>query len=344
MFSRAVAGANASVLGRLAVKEGPQIEYKRSPRAKADGDVLVKVPAARVDALWRRDDAGYLGPGDAGIGKRREGVETFIKKKGELYATQAYYDPVEGRMVVVDGRHRLAVLRDNGAETLVLSVRPENLDAFVAASGGVPMEGEEGVRVNVPPSLTPEGYVPSTDGVLARYGAATIQSFEDVLRNGMLTGKPWGDVREELVSKSPFLQGAPRSWAERILRTETMGAYNRAGWEAIRAADDDLGDMVKILSATFDNRTAWDSYQVHGQIRRVDEAFAWNGGLYQAPPNRPNDREVVVPHRISWPLPPDLAWRSDAEVIAAWKRDRRLGSPPARPQMTTVPLDRFGKG
>jgi hypothetical protein len=160
-------------------------------------------------------------------------------------------------------------------------------------------------------------------GVLSRYSVATIGEFEDVLRKGMLTGKPWGDVRDELTSKSPFLEGAPRSWAERIVRTETMGAYNRAGWETIRAADDELGDMVKILSAVFDDRTGWDSYQVHGQIRRPDEAFAWKGGAYQAPPNRPNDREVVVPHRISWPIPEELAWRGDGEVQAAWKRERR---------------------
>lgn len=180
-------------------------------------------------------------------------------------------------------------------------------------------------------------------GVLSRYSIATVGAFEDVLRVGMLTGKPWGDVREELVTKSPFLQGAPKSWAERIVRTETMGAYNRAGWESIREADDELGDMVKILSAVFDDRTGWDSYQVHGQIRRPDEAFAWRGGLYQAPPNRPNDREVVVPHRIAWPIPSELGWRSDGEVAAAWKRERRKGGPPGRPQMTTVPLSRFGR-
>jgi hypothetical protein len=180
-------------------------------------------------------------------------------------------------------------------------------------------------------------------GVLSRYGMATIGEFEAVLQRGMLTGKAWGDVRDELTSKSPFLEGAPKSWAERIVRTETMGAYNRAGWETIRAADDELGDMCKILSATFDDRTGWDSYQVHGQIRLPDEAFAWMGGLYQAPPNRPNDREVVVPHRISWPIPDELAWRSDAEVAAAWKRDRRKGSPSGRPLMTTVELARFGK-
>lgn len=178
--------------------------------------------------------------------------------------------------------------------------------------------------------------------VLTRYTLNTIGEFEKVLSTGLATRKPWGDVREELIRKSPFLKGAPASWAERIVRTETMGALNRAGWESIRSADDDLGDMVKILSATFDARTGWDSYQVHGQIRRPDQAFAWAGGLYQHPPNRPNDREVVVPHRTAWPIPPELSWRSDAEVLSAWQRDRRRGSPPARPKMTTVPLTRFG--
>ena len=191
---------------------------------------------------------------------------------------------------------------------------------------------------NVPPSPMREG------GVLSRYAMNTIGEFEGILQTGVVTGKPWADVRAQLVDASPFLQGAPRYWAERIVRTESMAAYNRAGWETIRAADDELGDMVKILSATFDNRTGWDSYQIHGQIRLPDEAFSWAGGLYQHPPNRPNDREVVVPHRISWPIPDELAWRSDAEVFAAWERDRRRGSPPPRPQpMTTVPLKKFGR-
>jgi hypothetical protein len=190
----------------------------------------------------------------------------------------------------------------------------------------------------VAPRMNAEG------GVLSRYSMETIGVFEDTLRKGMITGKPWGDVRQELIDNSPFLQGAPRFWAERIIRTETMTAYNRAGWETIREADDELGDMTKILSATFDNRTGWDSYQVHGQIRRPDEAFQWAGGFYQHPANRPNDREVVVPHRISWPIPNELTWRSDAEVVAAWQRDRRKGAPPPRPKMTTIDLKRFGRG
>lgn len=124
----------------------------------------------------------------------------------------------------------------------------------------------------------------------------------------------------------------------------TMGGYNRAGWEATRAADDELGDMVKILCATFDDRTGWDSYQVHGQIRLPDQAFEWADGAYQHPPNRPNDREVVVPHRIAWPIPANLVPVGDDLVAAVYARQRKTGGPGPRPLMTTVDLGRFGAG
>jgi len=184
---------------------------------------------------------------------------------------------------------------------------------------------------------------PAKAGILARYGAATIEHFEGVLQTGMLAGKSVADMRDELTSASPFLQQAPAFWAERVVRTETMGVYNRANWESIRAADDDLGDMVKILCMTDDERTGWDSYQVHGQIRLPDEAFEWRDGMYQHPPNRPNDREIVVPHRISWVIPKYLAWRSDEQVMLRYKRTRKTGAPGERPNMTTVDLGRFGK-
>lgn len=184
---------------------------------------------------------------------------------------------------------------------------------------------------------------PAKQGILDRYGLATVERFEGVLQNGILTRKPWAEVRADIVAESPFLQGAPAHWAERIVRTETMGAYNRAGWEANREADEQLGDVVKILSATFDDRTASDSYAVHGQVRFPDEAFESWYGLYQHPPNRPNDREIVVPHRIAWPIPPYLRQMGPGEVAARWAHERRKGAVPARPLMTTVELSRFGR-
>lgn len=129
-----------------------------------------------------------------------------------------------------------------------------------------------------------------------------------------------------------------------------MGAYNRSILENGEEANEVVGgDMVKILVAGFDDRTGWDSYQVHGQIRRLDEPFEWvtkNGDTiaYMTPPNRPNDREVVVFHRMAWPIPDELKPVSDSEYEARFAEQNKKGSPPERPKMSTVPLSAFGTG
>jgi len=180
-------------------------------------------------------------------------------------------------------------------------------------------------------------------GILERYGEAVIGKFEQQLQVGLITRKAWKDVRESLITESPFLQDAPLYWAERIVRTETIGAYNRANWEVMRGVDEELGDMCKILCATFDNRTGADSYAVHGQIRKTEEAFDTWQGLIQHPPARPNDREVIVPHRVAWPIPPYLAWKSDGEIAARWRALGNKRPVPPRPEMTTIEIEKFGK-
>jgi hypothetical protein len=180
-------------------------------------------------------------------------------------------------------------------------------------------------------------------GILQRYSHGTIKHFEEILQRGLVTKKSLRDMREEIRDSSPFLKQKPAHWAERIVRTEIMGAHNRAGWHSIQAANDELGDMVKILAATFDDRTGSDSYSIHGMIRRPDEPFEWWEGAFQCPPNRPNDREIVVPHRISWEIPEYLLPKSDDEIEAVWKLEGRKGAPPERPVMTTVDLELFGR-
>lgn len=178
-------------------------------------------------------------------------------------------------------------------------------------------------------------------GVLDRYGGNVIQNFEETLQMRLVTRAPWADVREQITRSSPFLRQAPAHWAERITRTEVMHANNTAALETIKAADEELDGMCKILSCTFDGRTGADSVAVHGQIRRVSEPFeSWNGS-FQAPPDRPNDRASVVPHREGWPIPAGLAWKSAGDIAAAWAREGRKGSPPGRPKMTTVDLKKF---
>ncbi len=187
-----------------------------------------------------------------------------------------------------------------------------------------------------------EGDAKAGPGILKRYGDAVVERFEKRLQQRFIQGKSWNDVRNELIADSPFLQQAPASWAERIVRTEVMGAHNVANLETMKGAEEEVGGMLKILAATFDNRTASDSYAVHGQIRRVNEPFEDWRHAYQHPPNRPNDREVVVPHNMRWPIPAQLEPRSDGEVASRWSQEGRKGSPPRRPNMSTVPRAQIG--
>lgn len=220
-------------------------------------------------------------------------------------------------------------------------VRPMALDEAAILDAG-----SRGADASILRRLLSDPDHPARAGILERYGTEVVGSFEDEMRVGLVSDKPWPEVRESLVDQSPFLMKAPAHWAERILRTETSNAYNASALGSMKEANDQVGgDMVKILAATFDDRTAADSYAVHGQIRRLDEPFdTWQGPVMN-PPARPNDREVVVPHRIGWPIPPELAHRAPAEVSARWKMEGRKGPHPPIPLRTTVPLASFsGKG
>jgi hypothetical protein len=184
---------------------------------------------------------------------------------------------------------------------------------------------------------------PGKPGVLDRYGGAVMDNIENELGLRFLAKRSWQETIEAVTEKSPFLQGAPAYWAERLVRTEVMSASNSAAHAGIQALDDELGDACKVLVATFDNRTAADSFACHGQIRRPKEYFdTWQGKVMH-PPARPNDREVVVPHRISWPIPAELEPRSPGEVSAKWREEGHRGGHPPIPKRSTIDLALFGK-
>ena len=256
--------------------------------------------------------------------------DTMVDATGNV--TELAVDNVVGYMSRADAEFR-------GAGTQPLAL--DDAEMFSRAS-----QGARSSLLNrlVRGPHAPEGRgAAAKGGILRRYGENTVEQFETILQRGVLARKSRAEMQAEITAASPFLQKAPAHWAVRIVRTELMGAYGRAGWEATREADDQLGDVVKILSAVFDNRTAADSYAVHGQIRLPEEMFqTWQGEI-QHPPSRPNDREIVVSHRISWVLPKYLRWKTDSEVADRWhKFEKRKQAPPPRPLMTTVDIERFG--
>ncbi|MEY5061177.1 MAG: Phage Mu protein like protein, partial [Planctomycetota bacterium] len=161
-----------------------------------------------------------------------------------------------------------------------------------------------------------------------RYGAAMIGEMEGMIRVGLTMGAsmddmigwftghggpkgkvslratvtPSGVVRLEEADIPEGLFERKRYWAERIVRTEVLRAYNGArqeAFEAIRATD--FPDLKKKIVAILDSRTAEDSIAVNGQVRGLGELFVDGAGRqYLYPPARPNDRETTIPWRDEW--------------------------------------------
>jgi hypothetical protein len=216
---------------------------------------------------------------------------------------------------------------------------------------GMLHEGVSGARASVLRRLASEpapkgrhhrGRQRARVGILSRYGIETVGAFEQELRVGLVAKKSWTEMREAITKRSPFLQGKPAHWAHRIVRTEIMSAHGAAAHHSIQRANQDLGGgMLKVLSETFDDRTAADSWADHAQVRRPDEDFENWYGPFPYPAGRPNDRAVVVPHMQRWPLPEYLQQKTDEEVEEAWRAEGHKKPCPERPLMSTV--DGFGE-
>jgi len=136
----------------------------------------------------------------------------------------------------------------------------------------------------------------------ARYGAKTVSAIEDAIAKNMIIGTPWAEAREEVYDLVREQVGGKQWMVDRIVRTEVSAVHNATTMAALLEEDAADDPMLKKLVATFDPVTGQDSRLLHGQTRRLDELFTdvTTGRKFDAPPNRPNDREIVVGWRRSW--------------------------------------------
>lgn len=114
---------------------------------------------------------------------------------------------------------------------------------------------------------------------------------------------------------------AERWKVERTTRTELCRAYNAAQEDAIDMLERDQPGFFKrwtervsdATGAPMDKRVGKDSIVLHGQIVRPGQLFTMPevgdaprtmiGMKWSAPPNRPNDRAVLLPWRKEWKIP-----------------------------------------
>ncbi len=116
-----------------------------------------------------------------------------------------------------------------------------------------------------------------------------------------------GDSYHEVVSKLGKY-GIGEEWkVERLARTELHNIYNVGKLKGMEETKkEDLPDLMKAIIHPLDNRTADDSKHLAklNPIVEIDEPFeyTWNGKkrVFMAPPDRPNDRGILIPYRKAW--------------------------------------------
>lgn len=140
-----------------------------------------------------------------------------------------------------------------------------------------------------------------------RYGEESVRRIEMVVARQMVLGKPWIDAIDELESNMRHVAGGLKWKVMRTAVTETSAAYNGTILATLEEEDEPDDPVYKRLVATFDRRTGKDSILLHGQTKEVREPFydPVRSRYYMAPPNRPNDREIIVGWRRRWGVAED---------------------------------------
>lgn len=156
---------------------------------------------------------------------------------------------------------------------------------------------------------------------MARYGVRVVRRIEGELGTALALGESHAQAIDRV------MQAGEVEWhgAERIVRTELSFAANASAREAADEQAEELdGDLwtrwtehVSDGGAPLDDRVGVDSEAMHGQVAPPGGMFTQPpsapdgdnvgdslvGQQWSCPPNRPNDRAVLVPWRASWGVP-----------------------------------------
>lgn len=153
--------------------------------------------------------------------------------------------------------------------------------------------------------------VTQTNNLLIDKHEASLDAYSSALRSQIA-----GSLSQAVIEKVSLAEVVKRlssffigeEWKLlRIARTELHGIYSTSkllGMESVR--DESLPDLMKALWHPIDNRTGEDSKDLARKdpVVPVDKPFVQRFGgreyVFMAPPNRPNDRAVLIPYRKAW--------------------------------------------
>lgn len=163
----------------------------------------------------------------------------------------------------------------------------------------------------VPININAQLIAEDTNNFLINKYEASISAYSESVRSMLTTNLTNEMLMESSLSKvvrqlGTFFQG--EEWKLlRIARTELHNSYNLGKMNGmLETRDQVLPDLMKTLYIPMDARTGSDSKALSRQspIVPIDEPFVqvWKGQkrVYMAPPDRPNDRSILIPYRKDW--------------------------------------------
>lgn len=127
------------------------------------------------------------------------------------------------------------------------------------------------------------------------------------ISNGLFAASIGETSNEEVVGRISKFFAAEEWKLRRIVRTELHNIYNVGKLQGMGTlAETQVPDLKKTLMHPLDSRTGKDSVYAAtlGLVAEIDEPFfyVWKGKPreFMAPPDRPNDRAILVPYRDEW--------------------------------------------
>lgn len=137
-------------------QEPPPVQYVLSGQSRTHGDVPVTVDIAKLDAAHAKEFPGdRVGPeGKGGIGTRYQQFAKWLSQGKPVEMSEMNFDHY-GRPQFINGRHRFAVLRDQGQRTIDVAVPPDQVDKFRAAFAPEPQTTPALDRPGMAPQVGP---------------------------------------------------------------------------------------------------------------------------------------------------------------------------------------------
>lgn len=137
---------------------------------------------------------------------------------------------------------------------------------------------------------------------LDKYGANLLSE----ITNGLFSATLGETSYDEVVGRiGTYFNG--KEWElHRIVRTELHGLYNRGKLAGMQDLAEDIDGLKKTLIHPMDGRTGDDSKYAASKhlVADLDKPFRykWLGQwrVFDSPPDRPNDRSVMVPYSPEW--------------------------------------------